>query len=145
MSQGQVISSLYEYTLPKGDFKKFLHHWQNLHSNDHRKFIDVLNSVRYAMNYPLLKDDEFALFFKVDDVQEWNKFILNNEFQHKMLYTAFNEVGLNIQIPTTIEPKYNFVKKINSIDNKRINEFLLQEQRIHTLFARALNLLMEHL
>lgn len=142
-----ITSLLYDYKLPtkKEDQPKFFDIWQNLHLTDHQRFVSILNELNKQFNYPQIKLNAFQLYFKPDQTETINQFLAYNEKLHKIIYDNLNTLGLKLTPPLIMKPRLNSIKRIKTLNSKEIALFLLMEERIHLLTARAFNLLYEFL
>lgn len=140
-----VTPKAIDYNTPreKEEFIKFIYNWMNLHVSDHNSFIMALNSLRQQLGKPLLKTHRLDLFFDPEKLGLVNNFLIFNSIEHKEIYRNINELG-DLALPKFIVvPIYNMVKYFMNLDIKNYGEFLFHENRVHTITARAINLLYE--
>lgn len=140
-----VVPKAIDYNTPgeKGAFMNFIYKWMNAHVSDHNSFIMALNALRQNLNQPLFKTHRLELFFDPENLPLVNNFLFFNEVEHKEIYRAINEIG-DLVIPKFyVIPVYNMMKTFIDLEIKTYGEFLFHENRVHTITARAINLLYE--
>lgn len=142
-----INTSLFDYNLPKKEeeFLKFLPIWINLHSNDHRNFAKILSDLGKAFDLAPIATDMLHFVFDFRSLPKWNEFLMHNKEHHKRMHTYYNDIGMQITNPTIIKPNFNVIQQFEKFDLKVLSMFIFKEQRIHLLFARALNLLLENM
>ena len=135
----------YKVPLEEKEFKRFIVNWMNLHTTDHSNFFLALNSLREALGKPLVKFHRLQLFFDPDKLTSVNQFLYYNNIEHKEIYNQINELGKEATPNFYILPIFNLTERFTDLHYKTFGEFIFHENRIHTLTARAINLLYDAL
>jgi len=142
-----VIPKALDYYIPKEkkEFQTKIFTWMNLHVNDHVAFITALNALRERLNLPLIKPHRLNLYFDPEKLPLVNQFLFYNAIEHKEIYRLINELGEKATPIFYVLPVYNIIDRVIDLQPKTFGEILFHENRVHTITARAINLLYEAL
>ena len=141
------IPRIVDYRVPLEEkrFKDFITNWMNLHTTDHSSFFLALNSLREALGEPQIKFHRLQLFFNPENLTSVNQFLYYNSIEHKEIYNQINKLG-ELATPTFyVLPVFNIMERFTDLHFKTFGEFIFHENRVHTLVARAINLLYDAL
>jgi len=142
-----VVPKALDYIIPreKEEFQKKIFTWMNLHTNDHVAFISALNALREKLNLPLVKPHRLNLYFDPEKLSSVNQFLYFNSIEHKEIYRLINELGERATPIFYVLPVYNLIERVVDLKPETFGEIFFHENRVHTITARAINLLYEAL
>lgn len=140
-----IVSKITDYRVPHEEKQQLIYfaQWQTSHTNDHTNFYNYLNNILKQLNKPLLRPHKFDFGFDPRDIGSINMFLKINDIEHKEIYRMINEIGELATPPFYVQPVFNMTIALMKPDIGIYAKMLFHENRVHTLTARALNLLAE--
>jgi len=140
-----VISTITDYFVPAQERQQLIYFadWQSKHLTDHDRFYKFINNILNFLNKPLMKPHKFNFGFDPRNISSVNMFLKINDIEHKEIYRKINEIGSTLTPVFYVQPVLNMIMTLSYPDRSIYSKMLFHENRVHTLTARALNLLAE--
>ncbi|MFN4132286.1 MAG: hypothetical protein ACK4GE_04315 [Caldimicrobium sp.] len=141
------FTNLKEFRFPEDEELQanFLIQWQNYHSIDHQTFTHFLSELAKHFNLPPITTNAHLLQFNPIDVTDFNRFLWENDKEHKIMIDMFNTIGMKLDFPIVMKPRLNIVRMVTGFNKKEMDLFLLEEYKLHLLLGRAMDVLAESL